>query len=700
VFNRGLEPASLHVLPTLWFRNTWSWGCTHEGCWPKPSLRRLEDGSVRARHVSLGRYRWFIEPSAEGAAELLFTDNETNAGRLFGNPGPGYFKDAFHEYVIHGNAGAIDAGGSGTKAAAHFRLRIPAGGSVTLRGRLVQETELPELPFGPAFDDVFTARMLEADQFYRERVPETLPEPQRQVMRQGYAGLLWSKQFYHYVVRDWMEGDPNQPSPPAGRKAGRNRDWSHLFNRDIISMPDKWEYPWYAAWDLAFHMLPFAHVDPHFAREQLILFLREWYMHPNGQLPAYEFQFGDVNPPVHAWSAWRVYKTTGPRGARDRLFLERVFQKLLLNFTWWVNRKDRDGRHLFAGGFLGLDNVGVFDRSQPLPGGGSLEQADGTAWMAFYCSEMLSMALELASEDPAYEDVASKFFEHFVAISDAMNNLGGTGLWSEEDGFYYDRLQFDHSQVPVRLRSLVGLIPLIAVEVLDEELIDRLPGFSRRMRWFLENRQDLSGQIAYMQTQGRQERGMRLLAIPTRQRLERVLKYMLDEDEFLSPYGIRSLSRVYQQRPYSLHLDHSEYRVEYVPGESATTMFGGNSNWRGPVWFPVNYLIIEALERYHHFYGDNFRVECPTGSGHLMNLQEVADELSHRLVRLFTPDAHGRAAWQGGDPIWSDPHWRDHVLFYEYFDGDTGRGLGASHQTGWTALVLRFLEDEAGRAAP
>jgi len=458
-------------------------------------------------------------------------------------------------------------------------------------------------------------------------------------------------------------------------------------------MPDKWEYPWYAAWDLAFHMIPFARVDLDFAKQQLELFLREWYMHPNGQIPAYEFAFSDVNPPVHAWAAWRVHQMTGPKGRRDRVFLARVFQKLMLNFTWWVNRKDVDGRNLFAGGFLGLDNVGVFDRSRPLPTGGHLDQADGTAWMAFYCVTMLTMALELASEDPAYEDVASKFFEHFMAITDAMNSIGGTGLWDEADGFYYDQLHVDGTTLPLRVRSIAGLVPLLACGILDQDVIDRLPGFSRRMQWFLKNREDLTRDICFLQPGTIRGHRHRMLAIPSCERLERTLRYLLDENEFLSPFGIRSLSRAHQDHPYALHLQGEAHRVEYEPGESGSGLFGGNSNWRGPVWFPLNYLLIEALERYHHFFGEELRVECPTGSGRRVSLNEVARELDSRLARLFLPDGEGRRPCHGNDARYvGDPHWRNLVLFYEYFHGDTGRGLGAGHQTGWTALALPRLE--------
>jgi hypothetical protein len=477
-------------------------------------------------------------------------------------------------------------------------------------------------------------------------------------------------------------------------------EWFHMLNADVISMPDKWEYPWYAAWDLGFQMIPFARIDPQFAKEQLILFLREWYMHPNGQLPAYEFAFGDVNPPVHAWSAWRVYKMTGARGRRDHMFLERVFHKLLINFSWWVNRKDPDGNNIFGGGFLGLDNIGVFDRNRPLPSGQSLEQADGTAWMAFYCATMLSIALELATQDPSYEDMASKFFEHFVAIADATNALGGTGLWDDEDGFYYDQLHVDGSRQPLRVRSIVGLVPLFASECIEQHTIDRLPGFRKRMQWFLDHRGDLAGQITYMSTLPGARHSRRLLAMPTRDRLVRVLRYVLDEREFLSPYGVRSLSQIHRAHPFTLRVGEDEFSVRYTPAESDTAVFGGNSNWRGPIWLPINYLLIEALERYHHFYGDTLTVECPTGSGNKMTLGDVAHDLATRLTRLFLPDASGRRPCHGDDARYQRrPNWRDLVLFYEHFDGDSGRGLGASHQTGWTALVTRCLEKTVTRVA-
>ncbi len=695
VANRGPDASPLDVLPTLWFRNTWSWGRTGEGYWPKPRIRQAGEGSLLAEHSSLGRFRFAADSDPRGKPpEFLFTENETNAATLFDSPnGARYAKDAFHEYIVQGRSDAVNPEKTGTKACALYRLAVPAGGGITLRLRLSAEDEEPKEPFGDGFERVFADRIREADDYSSALLPGRLSEEERRIARQGYAGLLWTKQFYHFSVKDWLEGDPAHPAPPASRRHGRNRDWIHLYNRDVISMPDKWEYPWYAAWDLAFHMIPFAEVDPFFAKEQLLLLLREWYMHPNGQIPAYEFAFSDVNPAVHAWAAWRVYKISGPRGGRDRLFLSRVFQKLLLNFTWWVNRKDLHGNHVFSGGFLGLDNIGVFDRSKPMPAGGHLEQADGTAWMAFYCTTMLSMAMELASEDPSYEDVASKFFEHFIAIADAINTLGGSGLWDEEDGIYYDHLHVDGRSIPLRVRSLVGLLPLIAVEILEDEVVDRLPGFRKRMRWFLENRKDLARTVAWMEPPGTEGgRGHHLLALPSAERLVRVLRYLLDESEFLSPYGIRSVSRFHRDRPYVFRIGDKEHRVDYVPGESDTGLFGGNSNWRGPIWFPVNYLLVEALERYHRFYGESLRVECPTGSGEWMDLSSVAKELYGRLARIFLPGPGGARPCHGfAPPFVSDPNWRDLLLFHEYFHGDTGRGLGASHQTGWTALVIRCL---------
>jgi hypothetical protein len=696
VANRGPEPAVLHLLPTLSFRNTWSWGRSSDGYWPKPSIRRDGD-SLLADHESIGEFRLAID-AGDAELSLLFTENETNSARLYGAPNAAaHVKDAFHEYLVAGNAGAISPEERGTKAAAHVRLEIPPGEERVLRLRLFSTAEPPDETFGGAFEAVFDARLAEADAFYASRIPDGLSPEATEVARGAYAGLFWSKQFYHYIVRDWLEGDPAGPPPPEARKNGRNAAWTHMFNRDVVSMPDKWEYPWYASWDLAFHTVAFADVDPDFAKDQIILFLREWYMHPNGQIPAYEYNFSDVNPPVHAWAAWRIYLATGKKGSRDRLFLERAFQKLTMNFTWWVNRKDPDGRNVFSGGFLGLDNIGVFDRSQPMTRG-QLVQSYGTAWMAFYCSTMLTIALELAAEDAAYEDIASKFFEHYVAIVDAANSAGGTGLWEDEDGFYYDHLSDDGNSTPLRVRSLVGLLPLIAVQNLEQGRIDGLPGFAKRMNWFLANRQDLAEKTSYLELREEGDHRHRLLAIPSRDRLVRVLARMLDESEFLSPHGIRSLSRAHARVPYVFDCGGEEYRVAYEPGESEGRLFGGNSNWRGPIWIPINYLLIEALRRYHHFYGETLRVECPTGSGTMMTLDEVACELGRRLSRLFLAGEDGARPWQGGDRRYAeDPHWRDLHLFHEYFHGETGKGLGASHQTGWTAVVAKLLEQSGER---
>lgn len=699
VHNRGAVAAPLAVLPTLWFRNDWSWGRDGEGYNTMPSLS-LAGRDIVSEHATLGRMRLSAEAVGGQSPELIFTDNESNVARLFdASSSPAHPKDAFDDYVVHDDDGGLRREGHGTKAAALYRLMVPAGGSVTLKLRLRAEEEAGTPPFD-GFDEVFAARVREADTFYRERLLPALSSDEENVARQAYAGLLWTKQFYHYVVREWLEGDPTHMAPPSERHEGRNRLWTHLYNRDVISMPDKWEYPWYAAWDLAFHMLPMSRIDKHFAKGQLILFLREWYMHPNGQIPAYEFYLDDVNPPVHAWAAWRVYKMTDKRGERDVSFLARTFQKLLLNFTWWVNRTDDDDNNLFSGGFLGLDNIGVFDRSKELPGGGRLEQADGTAWMAFYCGTMLSMALELAAHEPDYEDVASKFLEHFVAIADAMNRVGGSGLWDDEDGFYYDKLQIGDETFPLKIRSMVGIIPLFACELLEDEVVDRMPGFKKRMLWFMRHRTDLAQHISYMTEAEGQTHRHHLLAIPKKERLLRVLRYVLDEDEFLSPYGVRALSRHHLDHPFVFRAQGQEHQVRYTPGESESYMFGGNSNWRGPVWFPVNFLLIEALERYHHFYGDALTIECPTGSGVMMNLGEVAVEIAKRLCRLFTRDASGRRPAHGDDALYTDdPSFRELVLFYEYFHGDDGRGLGASHQTGWTALVATCLELVAERRA-
>jgi hypothetical protein len=689
VSNRGPEPATIDVLPTVWFRNTWSWA--EAGA--KPQLRREGPRSVALSEPMYGR-RWL---HCDGDPTLLFTDNETNATRLFGSDtGAVYTKDAFHRVVIDGEVEAANPAEEGTKAAARYALRVGPGERATLQLRL-NDSPLSDSTFGRGFAECFATRQREADEFYATVIPKTLSRDARSAARQAFAGLLWSKQFYHFEVKQWLNGDSLQPPPPDGRHYGRNREWTHLYNADVISMPDKWEYPWYAAWDLAFHCVPLALVDAEFAKEQLVLLTREWYMHPNGQLPAYEWAFGDVNPPVHAWSAWRVYKIDQKnRGAGDVKFLERVFHKLLLNFTWWVNRKDAEGMNIFQGGFLGLDNIGVFDRSAPLPTGGHLEQSDGTSWMAMYSLNMLAIAMELAKHNPAYEDVASKFWEHFLSIAHAMSGghaQGGRGhdLWDDEDGFFYDVLHMpDDTRTPLRIRSLVGLIPLLAVQTLEPDVLNRHDGFRRRLEWFIENRPDLTENVACMQTAGKGER--RLLAILDGDQLRRVLRVMLDEREFLSPYGIRAISQVHRDQPYVLKVDGAEYRVGYEPGESSSGLFGGNSNWRGPIWFPINFLIVEALQKFHHYFGESFRVECPTGSGQMMTLSEVAQEISRRLSRIFLNDAQGRRPVFGAvDLFQNDPLWHDLIPFHEYFHGDTGAGVGASHQTGWTALVAKLL---------
>ena len=694
VANRGPEEASVWVLPTLWFRNTWIWGCRHEGCSLKPRIEATDDFCVTTAHETLGTFvaSFGSHPESE-SPRLLFTENETNSRLLYGtdNYTP-YVKDAFHRYLIDGEEKAVNPDRRGTKVAAVHRLQIPAGEQRVVCARFCEASEGSSASLEDEFSEIFAQRIAEADEFYAAVTPGDVGDEQRLVYRQASAGLLWTKQFYHYIVADWLEGDLAVAAPPDQRKTGRNHEWRHLYARDVLSMPDKWEYPWFAAWDLAFHMLPMARLDPEFAKRQLLVLLREWYMHPNGQLPAYEFALDDVNPPVHAWACYRVYQMTGKDGNYDRVFLAKAFQRLLLNFTWWVNRVDANGDNVFAGGFLGLDNIGVFDRSKGLPQDSRLEQADGTAWMAFYCGTMLSIALELAREDEAYAEMASKFLDHFVRITDAINTLDGTGLWDESDGFYYDHLRIDGEFTPLKIRSLVGLLPLIAVEILDQELIDRLPSFRRRLEWFLRYRHDLAQHISFADCHS--ERRCLLLAIPSRDKLTRVLKVLLDEDEFLSPFGIRSLSRYHHDHPFELSIRGEQRSVSYVPGESDSWMFGGNSNWRGPIWFPMNYLLIEALERYHAFYGDEFKIECPSGSGQLMTLQGVSRELNQRLTKLFLqPDADSmRPCLRGSCSPNPSADWQQHLLFHEYFHGDTGEGLGASHQTGWTALIINCIE--------
>jgi hypothetical protein len=693
--NRGPETAPLHILPTLWFRNTWSWGLDTR----LPRLAAAEPpagaAAIAAHHPYYGDRTLYVE----GTPDLLFTENVTNARRLFGAENESRFvKDAFHERVVHGAEDAVNPAGSGTKAAAWFRFDVPAGESRTVRLRLTDRALAA--PFDEEFDRVLAARRSEADAFYARIVPGELPADAKNVMRQALAGMLWSKQYYGYDVARWLKGDPDQPAPPPGREKGRNAGWQHLFNADVLSMPDTWEYPWYAAWDLAFHTIPLALVDPDFAKEQLVLLLREWYMHPNGQLPAYEWKLSDVNPPVHAWAAWRVYKIDAKRsGRRDRKFLVRVFHKLLLNFTWWVNRKDEEGNNVFQGGFLGLDNIGLFDRSKPLPLGATLQQSDATSWMGMYCLNMGTIALELAREDKAYEDIASKFFEHFMYISKAMNAPErGTGLWDETDGFFYDVLRLpDGHGIPMRIQSMVGLIPLFAVETLEPFVVEAFPGFRRRMQWFLDHG---SAYGAKVETETTAAGTRRLLSLVGRDRLRRILDQLLDPDRFLSDHGIRSLSKAHRERPFVVPWDGRELRVDYEPAESRTALFGGNSNWRGPVWFPANFLLIESLQKFHHFFGDSFTVEFPKGSGREMNLWEVAEELSRRLTRIFLAGPDGRRPAYGGTRVFqTDPHWRDLVLFHEYFNGDDGAGLGASHQTGWTGLVAKLLQ-QSGNGRP
>ena len=684
--NRGKERRRLHLLPTLWFRNTWSWKPS-----PKPEIAAgTGTTALVASHPEYGEHTLYCD----GDCELLFTENETNVERLFGAPNAQpYVKDAFNAYVVDGRADAVNPQRTGTKAAAHYVLDVPAGGTAVVRLRLT-EGELDGEPFGSGFDAVVARRAREADEFYQAVNPYPLSDDGRAIQRTAFAGMLWCKQFYQYVVRDWLKGDPLQPPPPASRLEGRNHTWQHVFSDDILSMPDNWEYPWFAAWDLAFHVIALAVIDPDFAKRQLLLLTREWYMHPNGQVPAYEWAFSDVNPPVQAWAALRIYQIERKMtGIRDAVFLERVFQKLLMNFTWWVNRKDAEGNNVFQGGFLGLDNIGVFDRSATLPTGGTIDQSDGTSWMGVYSLNMLAIAAELAKSNVAYEDIASKFFEHFLYIADAMNNMGDKGysLWDEEDGFYYDVLRLPGGVVvPLKVRSMVGLIPLLAVQVVDGSVLEALPDFARRMRWFVENRPDLRNNIFRIDDRG--VGGRRMLSIIWPDKLRRILARLLDESEFLSPYGLRSLSKVHDREPYTLNVAGMCYVVDYEPAESRSGTFGGNSNWRGPVWFPLNYMIVEALQHYHYFFGDDFTVEYPTGSGTMLTLWEVATELSHRMIDIFERDGGRRPVYGGSETFQRDPQWRDRILFFEYFNGDDGAGLGASHQTGWTGIVAKLLQ--------
>lgn len=700
IVNHSSTPQTLNLLPTLWFRNTWSW----DENTIKPSLKIAQKNNnllaIEANHPDSNQYQLYCS----GNPELLFTENETNYLRIFDyDNGKQYFKDGINNYIVNRQKDTINPHQTGTKFSANYQLTIAPQETKVIKLRLSNKANLTE-PLETEFDTIFQRRIAEADEFYQQINEISLNKDLINIQRQAFAGMLWTKQYYRYDVERWLNGDPTQPPPPPERKKGRNHQWIHLDNEDIISMPDKWEYPWYAAWDLAFHCLPIALVDPEFAKYQLDIMTREWYMHPNGQIPAYEWAFGDVNPPVHAWATWRVYKIEEKRkGKGDRTFLERVFQKLLLNFTWWVNRKDAEGNNIFEGGFLGLDNIGVFDRSAPLPTGGHMEQADGTSWMAMYCLNMLTIALELAWENPVYEDMATKFFEHFLYIADAMNHIGGddkTQLWDDEDGFFYDVLHLPSGErIRLKVRSMVGLIPLFAVTILEPETLNQLPGFKERLEWFINNRPKLKKNVACMETKGVGARRMLALCYVTLDRFEpkdklrRILTKLLDEDEFLGDYGIRALSRFHKENPYTFAVNGYEHRVSYEPAESSSGLFGGNSNWRGPIWFPVNYLLIESLQKFHHYLGDDFKVECPTGSGNMMNLWEVSQEISARLTRIFMKNSNNKRPVYGAiEQFQNDPHWQKLVLFYEYFHGDNGAGIGANHQTGWTGLVAKLIQ--------
>lgn len=685
VYNRGPDAANLHVLPQLWFRNTWSWNGSTE----RPHMHALGNAEMVLQHAQLGVMHCYLDDDAE----LLFCDNDTNVRRHYGMRDHGYFKDAFHDYLILGEQHAVNPERRGTKMAAHHHCSLPPGGMREFRLRLSAVSL--DAPFND-FAKLMRQRIREADLFYADLQAPLRDAEQRMIQRQALAGMIWGKQYYHLDIPQWLEGDPAMPAPPTARKRGRNSDWKHLNNADILSMPDKWEYPWYAAWDLAFQCLPLALVDPEFAKNQLVLLTREWYMQPNGQLPAYEWAFGDVNPPVHAWSSWEVYKLDRDAngGQGDIAFLERIFHKLSLNFTWWVNRKDADGRNIFQGGFLGLDNIGVFDRSAQLPTGGHINQADATAWMAMYSLNLMRIALELARHNHVYEDMATKFFEHFLYIASAMNNIGDVGieLWDETSAFYYDVLNLpDGSKMPLHVRSLVGLLPLCAVEVLEPELLAELPDFHRRLNWFLNYRPELYALVSHWDEPGRGQRS--LVSLLRGHRMKQILKRLLDEAEFLSDFGIRSLSRMHAEHPYTFCCGPETLQVSYWPDESRSGLFGGNSNWRGPVWMPVNFILISALRQFHSYYGDEFRVECPTGSGQQLSLGEIADYLSARLIRLFTAGPDGQRPFQGELRAGLNyEHFRDHLLFHEYFQGDHGRGLGASHQTGWTGLVANLIQ--------
>lgn len=685
--NRGNEKAELELIPQIWFRNTWAWGYDDY----KPKLSRFNNNTIFIDHRQLGSY-WLY---TEGRPELLFCDNETNVGRLFSvTDQKGFYKDGINNYITDGRKESVNPENTGTKAGIRYRLNIPAGKCKSIRIRLT--TAQLSRPFTD-FKKIFASRISEANDFFNDLQSENSDPEIKSIQRQALAGMLWSKQFYYFDIPQWIKGDPAQPVPPKERIDGRNSEWMHLNNADIISMPDKWEYPWYAAWDLAFHCIALAMVDPEFAKGQLKLLTREWYMHPNGQFPAYEWNFSDVNPPVHAWATWRVYKMDKKQNKKgDIAFLESVFHKLMLNFTWWVNRKDEHNHNIFQGGFLGLDNIGVFDRSSEIPGGGHIEQSDGTAWMAMYSLNLMRICLELAKSNHVYEDLATKFLEHFLYIAGAMTNIGGEGvdLWDNEDEFFYDVLQTKSGCTKLKVRSLVGLIPLFAVEVIEPEVIEESFEFAKRMDWFLNYRPDLASLVSRWNVEGEGER--RLFSLLRGSRLKKILKRMLDESEFLSDYGVRGLSKSYYENPYILNIENTDFKVDYQPGESATSLFGGNSNWRGPIWFPMNFLIIESLQRFHHYYGNDFKVECPTYSGNYLTLKEIANELTSRLLKIFQKNDRGQTPVFGQDQkVQTDPHFNNYMLFYEYFHGDNGRGVGASHQTGWTGLIAKLIQPKS-----
>jgi len=683
-YNRGKEKAELNIIPQVWFRNTLRWGKDKR----KPELYLTKQNSINIVHPVLGEYNLYYEKNPE----ILFCENETNNQRLYNSDNVTHFvKDGINNYITQADKKAVNTDKTGTKAACNYKFEIEGNSFRVIRLRL-RKNQIQN-PFNK-FDERFDIKRKEADEFYAEVQRDIKNEDVKNIQRQAFAGMLWCKQFYYYNVEEWINDDIRQPKASKQREEGRNEDWLHLNNADIISMPDKWEFPWYATWDLAFHCIPLSMIDPEFAKDQLILFTREWYMHPNGQLPAYEWNFSDVNPPVHAWATWRVFKIDQKlKGKGDYDFLERVFHKLLLNFTWWVNKKDHDGHNIFQGGFLGLDNIGVFDRSSELPTGGHLDQSDGTSWMAMFSLNMLRISLELSIQKPIYQDLATKFFEHFLYIAQSMTNMGskGVGLWDDEDKFYYDALHLDDSIYHLKIRSMVGLIPLFAVEVLEPDVMKQVPEFEARLKWFLTNKPEMAKLVSRWNEKGHGER--RLLSLLRGHRMKKLLKRMLDESEFLSDHGIRSLSKFHEKNPYKLNLNGNKFEIKYTPAESDTKLFGGNSNWRGPIWFPVNFLIIESLYRFHHYYGDDFKIECPTNSGNFVTIKDAADELAGRLSKIFLKDENGlRPVFRYNNKIQSDPHFKDYILFHEYFHGDSGRGIGASHQTGWTGLIAKILQ--------